>query len=162
MDQKEKTMELIEKTLDLLIESGNGGKWEYVQEATNNIFEIRKMMEQESEETKERPKLNDFMDGVHENAVKHGWWTMAPSFPEVIALCHSELSEALEEYRKDGGMKMVYYEDGVPHGIAFELADTILRILDYCGHMGIDIEQCLEEKNKFNQNRPYRHGGKII
>ena len=86
MDQKEKTMELIEKTLDLLIESGNGGKWEYVQEATNNIFEIRKMMEQESEETKERPKLNDFMDGVHENAVKHGWWTMAPSFPEVIAL----------------------------------------------------------------------------
>lgn len=107
-------------------------------------------------------RLNEFAADVHQVAVDHGWWDKEPSFPEVIALCHSELSEALEEYRKGREAKEIYSKNGSPQGIAYELADVILRILDYCGHEGIDIEKCLEEKNNFNRNRPYKHGGKII
>ena len=43
--------------------------------------------------------VNEFAKEVHENAVAHGWWETARSFPEVAALLHSEVSEALEEWR---------------------------------------------------------------
>lgn len=43
---------------------------------------------------------------------------------------------------------------------AAELADVIIRVLDYCAHAGIDIENVLEVKHEYNKSRPYRHGGK--
>ena len=128
--------------------------------------------------------LTEFSKEVHENAVAHGWWDEERSFGDIIALCHSELSEALEEYRDK--KPNVYYvidmeqEDGQiipcirtdwgdgsfenekPEGIAVELADCIIRILDYCGKEGINIEQVIKIKHEYNKTRPYRHGGKKI
>lgn len=103
--------------------------------------------------------LNELAKEIHENAVSHGWWEEARSFPEIIALVHSELSEALEEYRRNHGVTEVY---GVtkPEGVPIELADAIIRILDYCGYAGIDIVAALERKHEYNKTRPYRHGGK--
>ena len=43
---------------------------------------------------------------------------------------------------------------------AAELADVIIRVLDYCAYAGIDIENVLEVKHEYNKSRPYRHGGK--
>lgn len=125
-------------------------------------------------------KLNSFAAAVHENAVTHGWWEEERGLPEVLMLCVSELAEALEEYRS--GRPMLYFpcnaggvcceEDGSAHyapclaqskkpeGVAVELADCIIRILDYCGHAGIDIEEAIRIKHEYDKTRPYRHGGK--
>lgn len=43
--------------------------------------------------------FNELAWEIHENAMAHGWWEENRTFPEIVALCHSELSEALEEYR---------------------------------------------------------------
>lgn len=107
--------------------------------------------------------LNLLAFKIHKNAVNHGWWESHRTFPEVIALIHSELSEALEEYRKGHNPTKVYYnpeDPNKPEGIPIELADAIIRILDYCNFSQIDIERAILLKHKYNITRPYRHGGK--
>jgi NTP pyrophosphatase (non-canonical NTP hydrolase) len=106
---------------------------------------------------------------VHENAIEHGWWEEERSFGELIALCHSELSEALEEYRNGVKPQEQYYswpngENGIkkPEGIISELADVVIRIMDMCGYYGIDLEAAIKEKHAYNVTRPYKHGGKKI
>ena len=104
--------------------------------------------------------INEIAKEIHKNAVAHGWWEETRTFPEIVALIHSELSEALEEYRSNHGVTEVYQEAEKPEGVPIELADAIIRILDYCGYAGIDIVAALERKHEYNKTRPYRHGGK--
>ena len=105
--------------------------------------------------------LNDLARKINNNAHIHGWWDRPREFPEEIAWFHSELSEALEQYR-DG--KPIEYEgeDGKPEGVAVELGDCIIRMLDWVGEKGIDIDGIIRRKMRYNETRPYRHGGKVI
>ena len=73
---------------------------------------------------------------------------------------HSELSEALEAYRE--GQRMVWDNDGKPDGIAVEMVDCMIRILDWLAHENMDVEMLLEIKHRYNESRPYKHGGKRI
>lgn len=101
--------------------------------------------------------LNEWAKEIHQNAVEHGWWENERTLPEVLMLCVSELSEALEEDR--AGNPLVWYGKGAkPEGVAVELADCMIRILDYCGRAGIDIENVVKIKHEYNKGREYRHG----
>lgn len=122
--------------------------------------------------------LNELARDIHQNAVAHGWWDEPRSFGDIVALCHSELSEALEEFR--GGRPMVYGCCGYcehdencdwenkdktqckPEGIAVEMLDCLIRILDWCAKEGVDVDGLLRIKHEYNKTRPYRHGGKAL
>jgi len=69
-----------------------------------------------------------------------------------LALIMSEVGEAVEAMRKDkyGLREKDTFED--------ELADTLLRLMDLIGFMGIDIETQLAWKSELNASRPYKHG----
>lgn len=47
-------------------------------------------------------------------------------------------------------------------GIATEIADCIIRILDWAGKEGLDMDAIIREKMEYNRTRPYRHGGKVL
>jgi NTP pyrophosphatase (non-canonical NTP hydrolase) len=105
---------------------------------------------------------------IHDLAVEKGWWTDVKTqepvnpedrIPEAIALIHSELSEALEEYRR-GLLAPYAVADGKPEGFGIELADAVIRIMDLCGALNIDLEERIDTKHKYNKTRPYRHGNK--
>lgn len=93
----------------------------------------------------------------YDTAKKHGWWDEPRDDLHLIALMHSELSEAVEWIRHGNGKS-----DHIPEftGVEEELADCIIRILDYAAHNNLKVGAALVAKMEFNETRPYRHGGK--
>ena len=113
-----------------------------------------------AEATNEAESINRLAAEIHQNAVDHGWWDDERTLGDIIALCHCELSEAIEAYRD--GMKFVEVIDGKPEGIAVEMVDCMIRIMDYLAKEGIDIGGVMRSKHAYNITRPYKHGGKKI
>ncbi len=100
--------------------------------------------------------LNELTRICHQDAVDKGFWDSERNKGELIALMHSELSEALEDLR-DNKEPLYLDENGKPCGVLSELADTVIRIMDFCGHEKYDLEKAILEKLEYNKTRPYKH-----
>lgn len=102
--------------------------------------------------------LNEIMNlqaTCHLDAVRAGWWHDQDGTPkelnvaERICLMHSELSEAMEGARKD------LMDDKLPHRsmLEVELADVIIRVMDFAGAAELDLAGAIQEKLAFNRER---------
>ncbi|MDO3680411.1 hypothetical protein [Paenibacillus ehimensis] len=109
-----------------------------------------------------KKSITQLCHDAHHNAIDKGWYEEPRTFGEMVALMHSELSEALEDHRDGWGFREIYYEGEKPCGIPIELADTVIRIFDACGYLGIDLEAAIRTKMEYNATRPQRHGGKKL
>lgn len=123
---------------------------------------------------------------IYDTSYSHGWYEEPRTFGDRMALIHSEVSEALEHFRGGDDMTRIKFSHmpsckqmghytyidnpraggcnctPKPDGIAVELADVIIRILDMAEAEGIPVLEAIEVKMRFNEGRPHRHGGKAL
>jgi len=93
---------------------------------------------------------------AHAQSVRSGWWhdtrtgePLERNIPEMLCLIHSEVSEAMEGYRKD------LPDDHLTHRkmIEVELADALIRICDLAEGLGLDLGGAVAEKTAYNGAR---------
>lgn len=96
---------------------------------------------------------------VNETAKAKGWWDAERNDGEIIALMHSELSEALEALRHGNPP-----DSHIPEfcGTEAEMADVVIRIMDYGKARGLRIAEAIEAKMAYNAKRDRMHGGKAF
>lgn len=90
----------------------------------------------------------------------NGWRDLSVSKGERIALIHSECSELLEWCRKPKAEMSDHIPDFT--GEAEELADVLIRVIDYSEIYNVPLASAVIEKLLFNQTRSKRHGGKRL
>lgn len=98
-------------------------------------------------------EINELCKEAHQTAKEHGFWEGEKNIGEVIALMHSELSEAFEAYRNGK-----YIDES--HGLFVELADCVIRIFDFAGANNIDLDFLIRKKMEYNKTRPFKHNKK--
>ena len=102
--------------------------------------------------------IAEIQQEVHRIAIEHGWWDTPRSTGEVLMLMVTELGEAMEAYR-EGNPESDKIE-GFSR-IEEELADVIIRLLDFAAKEDLNIEGAVCAKMAYNSKRSHRHGGKL-
>jgi NTP pyrophosphatase (non-canonical NTP hydrolase) len=101
-------------------------------------------------------RLNDLVIESFKIATEKGWHETERSISAFTLLMQSEVAEVVEEYRKHKRINEIWYEvhhseEGLvsttiggpgdkPCGIPVEIADMVIRVADYCGKKGYDLQ----------------------
>jgi NTP pyrophosphatase (non-canonical NTP hydrolase) len=133
--------------------------------------------------------LNKLAKSIYNDNAAKGFWPTNPkerNVGEALMLMTSELGEGMEAHRKgkfvnpkamSNCMEMLQqnghgmdeqqiavfqtdFKKGVKDTFEDELADAMIRILDFCGGFDIDIQGHIEAKLAYNRTRPKLHGKK--
>ena len=123
--------------------------------------------------------INRLAKEIHKNNVEKGFYEKPKNIGEMLALIHSEVSEALECDRKSKYCKlksksdwslitssptkqesMERFEEHVKDTFEDELADIMIRVMDLAAHKGVDLEVHINKKMYYNSLRSYKHGKK--
>jgi len=120
--------------------------------------------------------LNELAERVYRGNRDKGFWDKSREMGTILALIHSEVSEALECDRKEKYSDVIlpddwdlldsapddifkqYFEERVKDTFEDELADIVIRVLDLCGHGEIDLDRHIQAKLRYNSLRPHKHG----
>ena len=125
--------------------------------------------------------LNDLAKQIHENAKAKGFWDETRNTGEIFMLIVSELAEALEADRKgkwadmkkfavghDGSITdeqwfQLAFQSSIKDTFEDELADAVIRIMDYCAFSGtyIDIVE-YEQQGDFDVKKGCNIGKELM
>jgi len=120
--------------------------------------------------------MNELRDKIYKNAKDKGFWDQERNIGEALMLIVTELAEGLETHRSTGKIKLVdsmvkkamtemsdeefkeHFAVMVKDSFQDEMADSIIRILDLCGGLDIDIDWHIAAKMRYNATRSRLHG----
>lgn len=116
--------------------------------------------------------INQLAQQIHAIAKEKGFYDKPVNVAEKLMLIVTEIAEACEADRKnlyaqnpildiyDTNLEHfnVRFETYIKDSFEDELADAIIRILDLCAYLNIDIQKFIGLKMRYNATRPNMHG----
>jgi hypothetical protein len=96
---------------------------------------------------------------VYTNAIEKGWYSTPREDGTALMLVVTEIAEAVEALRSADPGKPDKYCPNFSE-VEVELADAVIRLMDFGMAKGYRIAEAMVDKIKFNKTRPRMHGGK--
>jgi NTP pyrophosphatase (non-canonical NTP hydrolase) len=114
--------------------------------------------------------FNQLAKEIHEGNKSRGFWESERKLTEVVMLTVCELAEAIEADRagkwctESDIIKYLnkyepdVFKESIKDTVEDEIADAIIRILDFSHKFNIDLDFHIKAKLNYNASRAYKHG----